>query len=143
MFEVIIVGVNYVREKCFQEYFFEKFVACFDSLFEVWVGGIVFFDVYLKFFIQELKFYVDCIYCIKFGKGYIYIGGLSMGGLVFMYVVCEYLEVFVGVFCLFMYWLVFLQDDILEVVQAIIDYFVVYLLKGKCWYFDYGIEGLD
>ncbi|MCR9050292.1 MAG: alpha/beta hydrolase [Phaeodactylibacter xiamenensis] len=141
--EVIIVGVNHAREKRFQEYLPEKPAACFDSLLEARVGGTAFSDAYLKFLTQELKPYVDRTYRTKPGKGHTYIGGSSMGGLISMYAVCEYPDVFAGALCLSTHWPVSLQDDTPEVAQAIIDYFAAHLPKGKRWYFDYGTEGLD
>jgi enterochelin esterase-like enzyme len=141
--EVIIVGVNHAGEKRFQEYLPEQPMARFDSLLEARVGGTAFSDAYLKFLTRELKPYIDRTYRSKPGNGHTYIGGSSMGGLISMYAVCEYPEVFAGALCLSTHWPVALQDDTPEAAQAIIDYFAAHLPKGKRWYFDYGTEGLD
>ena len=66
-----------------------------------------------------------------------------MGGLISMYAVCEYPDVFAGALCLSTHWPVSRQDDTPEVAHAIIDYFAAHLPEGKRWYFDYGTEGLD
>lgn len=141
--EVIIVGVNHAGEKRFQEYLPEKPAAPFDSLLQVRVGGTAFSDAYLKFLTQELKPYIDRIYRTKPGMEHTYIGGSSMGGLISMYAVCEYPEVFAGALCLSTHWPVSLQNDTPEAAHAIIDYFATHLPQGKRWYFDYGTEGLD
>ena len=141
--EVIIVGVNHASEKRFLEYLPQKPTAAFDSLLNAKVGGSAFSDDYLRFLTSELKPFIDEQYRTQSDMAQTYIGGSSMGGLISMYAVCEYPDVFAGALCLSTHWPISLQNDTPEAAQAIIDYFAGHLPKGKRWYFDYGTEGLD
>lgn len=141
--EVIIVGVNHAGEKRFQEYLPEKPMAPYAEAIQQRVGSKPFSDDYLRFLIRELKPHIDTAYRTKPGTAHTYIGGSSMGGLISMYAVCEYPEVFAGALCLSTHWPVSLEDDTPQLAKAIISYFADHVPKGKRWYFDYGTEGLD
>ena len=141
--EVIIVGVNHASEKRFQEYLPEKPAAPYAGAIREHMGSEPFSDDYLRFLTQELKPYIDTAYRTKAGMAHTYIGGSSMGGLISMYAVCEYPEVFAGALCLSTHWPVSLEDDTPQLAHALIDYFAAHLPEGKRWYFDYGTEGLD
>ncbi len=141
--EVIIVGVDHASEKRFQEYLPEKPAAPFSEAIKARTGGTPYSDDYLRFLTQELKPYIDTTYRTKTGMADTYIGGSSMGGLISMYAVCEFPEVFAGALCLSTHWPVSLEDDTPQLAQAIISYFADHVPKGKRWYFDYGTQGLD
>lgn len=61
-------------------------------------------DAYLKFLIEELKPYIDNHFSVKIDTGNTYILGSSMGGLISMYALCEYPEVFGGAACMSTHW---------------------------------------
>ncbi len=53
-------------------------------------------DEYLKFLVKELKPFIDKTYSTKSGVNNTFIMGSSMGGLVSLYAICEYPDVFGG-----------------------------------------------
>jgi len=61
-------------------------------------------DNYLQFIVRELKPYVDKKYATKKDRANTIIAGSSMGGLISMYAICEYPEVFGGAACLSTHW---------------------------------------
>jgi predicted alpha/beta superfamily hydrolase len=145
--ELILVGVNHASEKRFLEYLpqqpMENLPADLQQELVETVGSMPFSDAYLQFLTQELKPFIDRRYRTKANMKNTYIAGSSMGGLISMYAVCEYPEVFQGALCLSTHWPVSLEDDTPEAAAAIIDYFSENVPKGKRWYFDYGTKGLD
>lgn len=61
-------------------------------------------DEYLKFIVTELKPYIDKNFSVKLDKENTFIAGSSMGGLISMYAVCEYPNVFGGAACISTHW---------------------------------------
>ncbi len=61
-------------------------------------------DQYLKFIVKELKPYIDKHYSVYTAKENTFIAGSSMGGLISLYAVCEYPEIFSGAACLSTHW---------------------------------------
>ena len=61
-------------------------------------------DNYLKFLVAELKPYVDCHFSVLPDKENTIVMGSSMGGLISMYAICEYPEVFGGAGCMSTHW---------------------------------------
>ncbi len=102
-------------------------------------------DLYLKFITQELKPFVDRQYSTRPERDYTAIAGSSMGGLISLYAICEYPEIFGGAACLSTHWPgVFSMQD-----NPIPTAFFAYLQKKlpepltHRIYFDYGTETLD
>lgn len=102
-------------------------------------------DNYLKFIVQELKPYIDKKYAVLADKENTFIAGSSMGGLISMYAICEYPEVFGGAACLSTHWVgTFTSEN-----NPIPDAFINYLSKnlpqanGIKIYFDCGDQTLD
>lgn len=102
-------------------------------------------DDYLKFMVNELKPYIDENYPTLPGKEHTYVMGSSMGGLISVYAICEYPEVFGGAACLSTHWTgTFTPEN-----NPIPGAFVKYLDKNlpdphtHKIYFDYGTETLD
>jgi enterochelin esterase-like enzyme len=102
-------------------------------------------DEYLKFIVTELKPYVDSMFSTSPDRGNTFIAGSSMGGLISLYAVCQYPEVFGGAACLSTHWTgIFTTVD-----NPIPAKFMKYLKKhlpdpaSHKFYFDYGTEGLD
>lgn len=94
-------------------------------------------DAYLKFLVTELKPFIDGQYRTSPGRDDTFIMGSSMGGLISLYALTEYPEVFGGAGCLSTHW-------------SIGDGLVVEYLRGKLpdpkthrIYFDHGTEGID
>lgn len=61
-------------------------------------------DKYLKFIIEELKPYIDKKYSVHADKENTFVAGSSMGGLISMYAICEYPNIFKGAACLSTHW---------------------------------------
>ena len=61
-------------------------------------------DNYLKFIVKELKPYIDKNFSVYTNKEHNFIAGSSMGGLISMYAIFEYPDVFGGAACLSTHW---------------------------------------
>ena len=57
-------------------------------------------DAYLRFVVHELKPFVDAHYRTYTDQKHTFIAGSSMGGLISLYALCEYPEVFSGAVCM-------------------------------------------
>lgn len=102
-------------------------------------------DNYLKFLVTELKPFIDKKYAVYTDRKHTFIAGSSMGGLISMYAICEYPQVFGGAACMSTHWPgIFLMEN-----NPIPDSFVDYLKKNlpdpksHKIYFDYGDQTLD
>jgi predicted alpha/beta superfamily hydrolase len=102
-------------------------------------------DNYLKFIVNELKPFIDINYRTFGNSANTYIAGSSMGGLISMYAICEYPNVFGSAACLSTHWPgIFKTKE-----NPIPDTFLRYL-ENRCpkagqnrLYFDCGTVGLD
>ena len=61
-------------------------------------------DNYLKFLVKELKPYIDKTYSVYTDRENTYLAGSSMGGLISIYGICEYPQIFGGAACLSTHW---------------------------------------
>ncbi len=103
-------------------------------------------DEYLKFMVQELKPYIDNTYATLRGKANTFVAGSSMGGLMSMYAMCEYPEVFTGAACISTHWSGMNPTDHKNpVAKSILAYMQANLPSptDHKFYFDYGTETLD
>ncbi|NET31719.1 MAG: alpha/beta hydrolase [Cyanothece sp. SIO1E1] len=69
-------------------------------------GKPIFSDDYLKFIVEEVKPFIDEEYRTKPEREYTSIMGSSMGGLISLYAIMEYPEVFGAAGCLSTHWIV-------------------------------------
>lgn len=102
-------------------------------------------DGYLKFIVEELKPYVDSHFSTLKDTNNTFIGGSSMGGLMSMYAICEYPNVFSGAICISTHWPGMMPQNNNPVPASFFAY-----LKDKIpspenhkFYFDFGTETLD
>jgi enterochelin esterase-like enzyme len=104
-----------------------------------------FSDNYLRFIVKELKPFIDSAYSTKSNKKNTFIAGSSMGGLISMYAVCEYPEVFGGAACLSTHWPGTFNTENNPVPGAILQYMQSHLPNPRNHkiYFDYGDQTLD
>ncbi len=102
-------------------------------------------DNYLKFIVQELKPYIDSVYATKTDAANTFIAGSSMGGLISMYAICEYPEIFSGAACLSTHWIGFHDFENTPVPAAFANYLEDNLpdTTDHKIYFDYGTKTLD
>ena len=94
-------------------------------------------DQFLKFIVEELKPFIDANYKTIKERENTFLAGSSMGGLISLYAICEYPNIFGGAACLSTHW------------PALDGVFIEYLKtnipnpKNHKIYFDYGTSGLD
>jgi predicted alpha/beta superfamily hydrolase len=101
------------------------------------ISGIPTSDAYLRFLVTELKPFIDQTYATRPEREATFVMGSSMGGLISLYALCEYPDVFAGAGCVSTHWSA--GDGI------VIDYMAAHLPPhGRHrLYFDYGTETLD
>jgi len=101
-------------------------------------------DNYLKFLVEELKPYIDNRYSTHPDRDHSFIMGSSYGGLISMYAISEYPDVFGGAACLSTHWIGTFEDNPI-IAQAFIDYFEQNVPDPATHkiYFDHGSETLD
>lgn len=102
-------------------------------------------DNYLKFIVNELKPYIDSKFYTLKEKDNTFIAGSSMGGLISMYALCEYPEVFGAAACISTHWPGIFSIENNPIPGAFYDYLNNYLPdpNQNRIYFDYGTATLD
>jgi predicted alpha/beta superfamily hydrolase/GNAT superfamily N-acetyltransferase len=100
-------------------------------------GGLPQSDRYLRFLVEELKPFIDAAYRTLPGQDDTFIMGSSMGGLISLYALVEYPQIFGGAGCLSTHWP--------AAAEPLLAYFGAVLPppgRHKI-YFDYGTATLD
>ena len=102
-------------------------------------------DAYLRFIVSELKPYIDSHYAVDPKPEATCIAGSSMGGLISMYALCEYPEVFGGAACLSTHWPGIFAAEGNPIPAAFLSYMRNHLPNPNTHkiYFDYGDQTLD
>ena len=102
-------------------------------------------DKYLKFIVEELKPFIDKTFSTFTDRDNTFITGSSMGGLISMYALCEYPEVFGGAACLSTHWPGTFSMENNPVPDAFVSYLKNNLPNPQTHkiYFDYGDQTLD
>ena len=102
-------------------------------------------DNYLKFIVEELKPYVDSEFSTLSDVSNTSIMGSSKGGLISMYAICEYPDVFGAAACLSTHWIGTYNNENNQIPEAFFEYMKINLPNSKTHnlYFDYGTETLD
>lgn len=101
------------------------------------LGGMPVSDDYLAFIVNEVKPFIDATYRTRPGRDHTTIMGSSMGGLISLYAICEYPEVFGGAGCVSTHW---------PAVEGVIAPYLVETLPDPAThrlYFDHGTDTLD
>lgn len=108
-------------------------------------NGKVLSDNYLRFIVEELKPFIDSVFPTHKGRSSTFIMGSSMGGLISLYALCEYPEVFGGAGCLSTHWPGIFRSENNPIPGALLAYLAEKLPspKGHRIYFDYGDKTLD
>ncbi len=155
--DLIVVAIWNISEIRFTDYFPKKSLELLtekvrDSLFnEVKKRGDTLSlndfqaDNYLKFIVKEVKPYIDSTFSTHTDYQNTIISGSSMGGLISMYAVCEYPEVFGGAACISTHWPGIKPSKNNPIPASIFEYMQNNLPSPKThtFYFDYGTETLD
>jgi predicted alpha/beta superfamily hydrolase len=102
-------------------------------------------DNYLRFLVNELKPFIDSTYATLTDRANTFVAGSSMGGLISMYAICEYPDVFGAAACLSTHWTGIFQIENNPVPQAFYDYLISNLPNPENHkiYFDFGDQTLD
>ncbi len=148
----IVVGIWNNGKYRHAEYFPEKPIQYLDkdladNLVTADLEGRALADEYLAFLVKVVKPKVDSSFSTLTGKENTFIMGSSMGGLISMYAMCEYREVFGGAACLSTHWV----GSLTVADPSIPKSFATYLGSGTNLpsykdhkiYFDHGTVGLD
>ncbi len=102
-------------------------------------GKPIFSDDYLKFIVEELKPFIDNEYRTKPEAEFTSIMGSSMGGLISLYAIMEYPEVFGAAGCVSTHWIVpEIGEEFIKYVENNLPNSTTHKI-----YFDFGTEGLD
>lgn len=138
--EAIIVGIwnspkrypEYMPQKPIENLGEEEKEEFMEKYGSEWIS-----DSYLKFIVEELKPFVDSTFQTLPNRENTFVIGSSMGGLISLYAICEFPEVFGGAGCISTHWVVW--DGL------VLDYVKNHLPSPKTHkiYFDYGTETLD
>lgn len=153
--DAIVVGIYNTGQNRWAEYVPQAILdsippASRDPLIKKWLNNKPQADHYLRFIVEELKPYVDAHYSTRTDPASTFMMGSSMGGIISLYAICEYPEVFGGAACLSTHW----PLDIPGLEDGGIPYdvageFIKYLQKHlpspaqHRIYFDYGTATLD
>ena len=102
-------------------------------------------DNYLKFIVEELKPIIDSNYSVYTTRENTFVMGSSMGGLISMYAISEYPNVFGAAACLSTHWVGAMPMGNNPYPDAIFEYIDANLPKAGTHnlYFDYGDKTLD
>jgi len=156
--ECIVVGIWNVPNKRHLDYFPQKafeslskrqqdslFVANKEALKADSKNPKMQSDNYLKFLVTELKPYIDRNFSSLTDRANTFICGSSMGGLISMYAICEYPQVFGGAACLSTHWPGTFSVVNNPIPAAFLAYLKAHLPDPSTHkiYFDYGSETLD
>jgi predicted alpha/beta superfamily hydrolase len=108
-------------------------------------SGKVQSDKYLQFLVTELKPFIDKTYSTFTDPFNTFIAGSSMGGLISLYAICEYPEVFGGAACISTHWPGIFSVENNPVPLAFFNYMQAKLPDPATHriYFDYGDSTLD
>ncbi|WP_353779711.1 alpha/beta hydrolase-fold protein [Winogradskyella sp. 3972H.M.0a.05] len=102
-------------------------------------------DDYLKFIVEDVKPFIDTTYSVHTNKENTFVAGSSMGGLMSMYAISEYPDVFEAAACISTHWVGghVMEDNPLP--EAIFEYMKANLAASESHrlYFDYGNMTLD
>lgn len=150
--DFIVVAIHNIPEIRWQDLFPEKAFRYIDEAIRDSIRDLsgktdykLNGDNYLKFIVDELKPLIDLTYAVNPGKTHTYIMGSSMGGLMSMYALSEYPDVFGGAACLSTHWVGAMPMDNNPFPDAIFNYMQQHLPKASVHklYFDYGNKTLD
>lgn len=152
--DFIVVAPHNISEIRWNDYFPQKALnylaeddrkEIFKNAFNVSQDTTLNADNYLKFLTQELKPFIDSEYAVLSDAENTIVAGSSMGGLISMYAMCEYPEVFGGAACLSTHWPGVSPKDDNPIPQAFFDYMAANLPSpsNHSFYFDFGTETLD
>jgi enterochelin esterase-like enzyme len=145
---IIVVGIWNNGNKRAAEYFPQKIIDSIpepkrSDLLALMPGGPK-ADDYLRFLVNELKPFIDSTFSTYTDHQNTFIMGPSFGGLISLYAICEYPQIFSGAACMSTHWMGLFTPN-REIPDAINDYLKVTLPSPSDHriYYDYGSVGID
>jgi len=155
--DFIIVGIHHAGTGRFAEYLPQKPYMRIPeterrefSEIEMPFGGKLFeneihSDSYLRFLVEELKPYIDRNFPVLSDQGNTFVMGSSMGGLISIYAISEYPDIFGGAACLSTHWPGSMSLESNPFWAEMLSYLEANLPSPQNHriYFDHGSEGLD
>lgn len=150
--EFIVVGIHNIAELRWQDLFPQKsydYLSASEKKLATDRNGNQKFslngDNYSRFLVSELKPFIDSNFSTKSEREHTFVMGSSMGGLMSMYAVSEYPEVFGGAACLSTHWIGAQPIEDNPLPEAIFSYMEEHLPQAgrHKLYFDYGNKTLD
>jgi enterochelin esterase-like enzyme len=152
----IIVGIWNIKDYRHNNYFPQKSLDYLDASFRETLDTMkrgekpllkepINSDAYLKFITKELKPYIDQKFPTLSDAEHTYIAGSSMGGLISMYAMLEYPEVFSAAACISTHWPGVMPMENNPIPEALRQYLADNMPKPEKHriYFDFGTETLD
>ncbi len=136
---LLVVGVwnsdirwrEYMPQKAYEAPAFEKDRGVFIER----AGGAPISDSYLRFLVEEVKPFVDSNYPTLPDQSNTFVMGSSMGGLISLYAISQYPDVFHGAGCLSTHWLAGFNELVDEMAKMLPN------PNTHKLYFDYGTLG--
>jgi enterochelin esterase-like enzyme len=145
----IIVAIWNISPLRHSEYFPEKFLPLMAEplrthFVDKFLAGKPRSDAYLRFIVRELKPYIDAHFETYPEREHTFIMGSSMGGLISIYAICEYPQVFGGAAALSTHWVGSFEPNA-AIPLAAFNYLHDHLPSPgeHRLYMDHGTAGLD
>ncbi|NND50804.1 MAG: alpha/beta hydrolase [Flavobacteriaceae bacterium] len=152
--DFIVVAVHNISEIRWNDYFPQKAFdylteedkkSIFDDAMNNDQNANLNADNYLKFLTQELKPFIDSTYSVLPELENTFVSGSSMGGLISMYAIFEYPDVYGGAACISTHWPGASPRENNPIPEAFFKYMRAHLpsASNHKLYFDFGTETLD
>ena len=149
--DCIVVGVWNNGDYRHAEYFPQKAleylpVKLRDTVVKDDLKGKSMADDYLRFITKELKPFIDSTFSTQAGRANTFIAGSSMGGLISLYAICEYPDVFGGAICMSTHWVGSTKHQNFDAFSKAFGTYLNNRLpesKAHKIYFDHGDKTLD
>jgi len=141
--------IDYFPQKPYNLLSFSQKNYCSEQLNDRGFSNLEYFspnsDNYLKYIIYELKPKIDNKYSTFKDSSHTFIAGSSMGGLISIYALCEYPNIFGGAICMSTHWTGIFNNKNNPIPKVFLDYLAQNLPNPKNHkiYFDYGNKTLD
>lgn len=146
----LVVGIWNTGQTRWNEYFPQKAVEYFpandmNTFSATYLKTPLQADDYLKFLVTELKPFIDNTFATLASRDNTFIAGSSMGGLISLYALCEYPDVFGGAACISTHWIGGWPPPVEYLPNGFYQYIRKTLPRANHHkiYFDYGTETLD
>ncbi len=149
MRDCIVVGIWNTGLTRSAEYFPQKAIANLSAADQTELLPLLnsrpLSDNYLKFLVTELKPFIDSVFSTQRDQSNTFVCGSSFGGLISMYAICEYPDVFGGAACLSTHWTGLYRAVNNPVPDAVLKYLDAHVPapKDHRFYFDHGTATLD